>query len=99
MAGDHKTNASQNADRIIEWLLEHRTEFESNGIEEQSLAVAAGLSEDEIREAIDYLENHEDVARLPEALSTPPRFLLKPARGWAEIVERRSGDQSDIGKL
>ena len=99
MAGDHKTEVSQNADRIIEWLLKQRTEFESNGIEEQSLAVAVGLSEDEIREAIDYLENHEDVARLPEASSTPPQFLLKPARGWAEIVERRSGEKSPSGNL
>jgi len=94
MADDHKTKAVQDADRIIEWLLAHRTEFESDGIEEQSLPNAVGLSEDKTREAIDYLENHEDVARLPEALSTRPRFLLKPARGWPEIVEKRAGEHS-----
>ena len=94
MAGDHKTGIDQNTERVIGWLLEHRTEFESNGIEEQSLAAAVGLSEDEIRGVVDYLENHEDVARLPEALSNPPRFLLKPARGWPEIVERRRGEKS-----
>ena len=88
---DQKTRAGQNAERVIEWLLQHRTEFESNGIEEQGLATTVGLPEDKLREAIDYLENHEDVARLPEALTTPPRFLLKPARGWPEIVEKRTG--------
>jgi hypothetical protein len=99
MSGDHNSDVSQNADRIIEWLLGHRTEFESNGVEEQSLAAAVGLSEDKIREAIDYLENHEDVARLPEGSSTPPRFLLKPARGWAEIVKTRSGEKSASGRI
>jgi hypothetical protein len=88
MAGDHKTAVHENAARIIEWLLEHRTEFEQNGIEESNLAVAVGLSEDEAREAIDHLESHEDLARLPEAQSKPPRFLLKPARGWHEIAAR-----------
>jgi hypothetical protein len=94
MTDDRKTKADQNTERIIEWLLDHRKEFESDGIEEQSLATAVGLSEDEFRKAIDYLENHEDVARLPEALSKPPRFLLKPARGWPEIVERRGGEKA-----
>lgn len=93
MAHDHKTAVHENAARIIEWLLEHRTEFEQGGVEESSLAVALGLSEDEAREAIDHLESHEDVARLPEALSNPPRFLLKPARGWHEISERQQAEK------
>ena len=90
MSDDHKTSTNPNADRVIEWLLQHRTEFESHGVEEQSLPAAVGLSEDKLREAIDYLENHEDVARLPEEMTTPLHFLLKPARGWPEIVERRA---------
>ena len=99
MAGDHKTAVHENAARIIEWLLEHRTEFEQSGLEESSLGAAIGLSEDEIREAIDHLEGHEDVARLPEALSNPPRFILKPARGWFEIAERPRGEKGASGKV
>jgi predicted ArsR family transcriptional regulator len=92
MAGDHKTDVQENAARIIEWLLEH------NGVEETSLGEAVGLSEHEAREAIDHLESHEDLARLPEALSNRPRFLLKPARGWSEIAERRRGEKRAGGE-
>jgi hypothetical protein len=92
MAHHHKTNVHENAARIIEWLMEHRTEFEQDGIEESSLTDSVGLSEEEVREAIDHLENHEDLARVPEALSNPPRFLLKPARGWHESFEKQRGD-------
>ena len=99
MAGNRKTEVPENAARIIEWLLEHRAEFEQEGVEESRLAVAIGLSEDEIREAIDHLENHDDVARLPEGLSKPPQFLIKPARGWSEIAERPQGDKRASGSL
>ena len=99
MAGDHKTEVHQNAARIIEWLLEHRTEFEQNGVEESSLGEAVRLSEDEVREAIDHLESHEDVARFPEAVSNAPRFLVKPARGWSEIAERPQGEKQAGGKV
>jgi hypothetical protein len=98
MAGNHKTEVHENAARIIEWLLEHRTEFEQDGVEEVRLGEGVGLSEDEIREAIDHLENHEDVARLPEGLSNPPRFLLKPARGWSEIAEGREERSALAGR-
>ena len=99
MAGDYKTAVQENAARIVEWLLEHRTEFEQDGIEESKLPVAVGLSDDEVRKAIDHLESHEDVARLPEALSNPPRFLIKPARGWHEIAERPEGTKRASGKV
>jgi hypothetical protein len=99
MADNHKANVQANAARIIEWLLEHRTEFEHNGLEESSLAGAIGLSEDEVREAVDYLEGHEDVVRMPEALSKRPQFLLKPARGWQEIIERQSGEKQADDKV
>jgi hypothetical protein len=88
MADHDKTRIQQNSDRIINWLLEHRAPFEQEGIEESTLSGAVGLSEEEVTAAIDYLENHEDLARFPVALSNPPRFLLKPARGWREIVAR-----------
>ncbi len=88
MTADHKTKTDETAERVIEWLLKNRTEFEAKGVDEQSLQSAVGLPQDQLREAIDYLEEHEDVARVPGAMTTPPRFQLKPARGWQEIVER-----------
>ena len=95
----HDQEAHQNSARIIDWLLEHRTEFEQGGVEEPDLVKAVGLSETEVREAIDHLENHEQVARLPEALSNPPKFLLKPARGWSEVVQTNTGEQHATGKV
>lgn len=91
MATDHK-NTDQ-ANRVIEWLLQHRTEFEANGVDEQSLPGAVGLPQDQLREAVDLLEEHEDVARVPVGMTTPPQFLLKPARGWQEIVEKHAANR------
>ena len=87
MAEDHRIRVQENAARIIGWLLEHRAEFEKDGVEESTLTGSVGLSEDEVRDAIDHLESHEDVARVPEAAGNQPRFLLKPARGWQEIAQ------------
>jgi hypothetical protein len=89
MADHDKTRVQENSNRIIDWLLEHRAQFEQEGIEESTLSGVGGLSQEEITAAIDYLENHEDLARVPEALSNPPRFVLKPARGWHEIMARQ----------
>jgi len=86
----HNADVQQNAARIVQWLLDNRSEFEQNGIEESKIPPSIGLSEAEATRAIDHLESHEDVARLPEALSKPPKFLLKPARGWPEIVSNAS---------
>jgi hypothetical protein len=86
----HKTEVDQNATRIVEWLLDNRSEFEQNGIEESKIPLAVGLSEAEVTRAIDQLENHEDIARIPEKLSSPPTFLLKPARGWPDLVSAAS---------
>lgn len=86
----HNADVQKNAARIVEWLLDNQSEFEKNGIEESSIPAAVGLSEAEATRAIDHLESHEDLARLPEALSSPPKFLLKPARGWPEIVSKAS---------
>lgn len=90
MANDHKAKVEQDASRIIAYLLEHRAEFEQDGIEESVLLPATNLSEDEAREAVDRLENREDVVRWPQALTTPPRFMLKPGRGWRLILEKSS---------
>ena len=84
MADKNKAKAEQNAQRIAQWLMDNSAEFEQQGINESRVAAAVGLSEIEAQEAIDQLENREDVVRMPQAL-TPPQFLLKPARGWPEI--------------
>jgi len=86
----HNKDATESAARIVEWLLDNRSEFEESGIEESKIPAAVGLSEAEVTKAIDHLETREDVARLPESLSNPPKFLLKPARGWPEILNSAS---------
>lgn len=88
MANDHKAKVEQDASRIVTYLLEHRAEFEQDGVDETVLLSDVGLSEDEIREAVDRLENREDIVRWPQALTTPPRFMLKPGRGWRLILEK-----------
>jgi hypothetical protein len=84
MTDQHKTKVEQNAQRVALWLMDNNTEFEQQGISEASLLAAVGLSEIDAKEAVDHLENHEEVVRMPQAL-TPPQFLLKPGRGWPEI--------------
>ena len=79
-----KSKAEQHALQVVRWLLE-QAEFEQNGIEEASLASAVGLSEQDAREAVDRLENHEEVVRVPKALTSPPQFILKPGRGWRDV--------------
>ncbi|HEX8143696.1 MAG TPA: hypothetical protein VF553_13940 [Pyrinomonadaceae bacterium] len=85
MAEDHKTQMEHKATRIIEWLKEHRAEFEGEGIGEDTLSGTIGMAEDEVREVVDYLENHEDVVRYPQGVTAPSRFLLKPGRNWPAI--------------
>lgn len=92
MADDHKAKIEQDSTRIVNWLAEHRAEFEQNGVDEAGIGSSVGLTEDEVRRAVDYLENHEEVVRWPQALTTPPRFLLKPGRGWPEIADRAAGE-------
>jgi hypothetical protein len=91
MAEDHKAQMEQKAARVIEWLKEHGTEFEGKGVAEDGLASSAGMGEDELREVVDYLENHEDVVRYPQGDTAPSRFLLKPGRNWRAI---REGDRA-----
>ena len=91
MGDDRKARNEQNALRVAGWLLEHEAEFEGPGVRESGIAEALGLSEADSEAAVDYLENREEVVRWPEALSTPPVFLLKPGRGWPEIKEKARG--------
>lgn len=84
MADKDKAKVEQNALRIAQWLMDNSAEFEQQGINEDRVVAAVGLSEIDAKTAVDQLENREDVVRIPQAL-TPPQFLLKPARGWPEI--------------
>jgi hypothetical protein len=92
MADDQKAKVEQDAHRIINWLTQQQEEFEQNGVEEASLAGSVGLGEEEILRAIDHLENHEEVVRLPQGITTPPRFLLKPGRAWRDRVKSAAGE-------
>ena len=85
MTDRQKAQIEQNANSITSWLADNRAEFEEQGISEDSLSKAPGIGGiEEIRAAVDHLENHEVVVRWPQALATPPRFLLKPGRIWPE---------------
>jgi cell division protein ZapA len=87
MTEQHQPKHDEKAERILRWLHEHRAEFESAGVSEGSLAAAVGLSDAEVTEAVDHLENREAVARLPQHDAARSGFLLEPARGWADVCE------------
>lgn len=91
MSDRHKAKVEQDATRIVQWLLPQDAVFEQQGLDEASLASGVGLSEEEVNEAVDYLENHEEVVRWPQAPGTVPRILLKPGREWAAIVKKEVG--------
>ena len=88
MADKHKFQVEQNSQRIAQWLAAHSTEFEQQGINEDQLAAAVSLAAKDATEAIDHLENREEVVRMPKSSTTPPRFLLKPGRGWADVRDK-----------
>jgi hypothetical protein len=81
----------QNTLQIIHWLTEHSAEFEQGQIEESRLADATGLTSNEVTRAIDHLENREAIVRFPHPLSNPPQIMIKPGRGWQELVEKETG--------
>lgn len=100
MAGEHRPRHDEKSERILAWLHEHREEFEGPGVSETALAAAAGLPEQDVRDAVDRLENREAVARVPQH-DEPGSFLLQPARGWADIRDelgRGSAHDSPPGK-
>jgi hypothetical protein len=80
-----------NTSRIIHWLTEHSAEFEQGKLEEMRLADSIGLTQDEVTKAIDTLENREAIVRFPHPLSTPPQIMIKPGRGWQDLLEKESG--------
>src|SRR5262245_54212331 len=93
MAQHHKVDP--NVTRIIHWLMEHSQEFEQGNIEETQIAGSVGLAKDDVTTAIDWLENREGVVRFPHPLSTPARTMLKPGRGWHDLVEREAGEAAN----
>lgn len=94
MAVKHKQEVEQNAMRVVQWLANNEVEFEQQGILEDRVAAALGLADLEAKEAVDHLENREDVVRTPKALTTPPQFLVKPGRGWPAIRDKALGQRS-----
>lgn len=87
MADKHKLQMEQNALRVAQWLMQSGAEFEQQGIYEDTLAAAVSLPDKDVQEAVDYLENRDEVVRIPKAMTTPPQFLLKPGRGWRDVQE------------
>ena len=94
MADAHKSQVEQNAHKIVEWLVENRTTFEEQGVGQETLTSAVGMTEADIMEAIDHMENREEVVRMPQGMTIPPHFLLKPGRGWPDIKEKMAGQGS-----
>jgi len=83
MADRKKAKIEQDANRVVSWLADNRAKFEEQGINEDSLAGAVEIGGvDQVRAAIDRLENREVVVRRPVALTSPPQFLLTPGRTW-----------------
>jgi hypothetical protein len=95
MPDRNKEKIEQNANRVVTWLADNRAEFEEQGIKEDSLAGAVEIGGvDQIRAAIDRLENKEVVVRRPVALTSPPQFLLTPGRTWTAVRDKLAGSQS-----
>ena len=86
MTDGHRPKHDEKSDRILAWLYEGRGEFEGSGVSEASLAAAVWLSEAEVTEAVDRLENREAVVRL-HGHGGAPGFVLQPGRGWADLCE------------
>jgi hypothetical protein len=95
MPDRNKAKIEQDANRVVKWLADNRAEFEERGINEDSLAGAVEIGGvDQVRAAIDRLENREVVVRRPVALTSPQKFLLTPGRTWPAVRDKQSGAQS-----
>jgi hypothetical protein len=95
MPDRNKAKIEQDANRVVSWLADNRAEFEERGINEDSLAGAVEIGGvDQVRAAIDRLENKEVVVRRPLALTSPPKFMLTPGRTWPAVRDKQSGAQS-----
>ena len=95
MAEAHKPATTPEMKRVAQWLIENRTEFEAQGIGEDKLAPALGMSSADVTDVVDHLEAREEVVRMPRAGTIPPHFLLKPGRGWAFVREEILAGDSD----
>jgi len=94
MPDRNKAKIEQNANLVVKWLADNRAEFEEQGINESSLAGAVEIGGiDQVRAAIDRLENREIVVRRPVALTNPLQFLLTPGRTWPEVRDKLAGAQ------
>ncbi len=92
MPDRNKVKLEQDANQIVHWLANNRAEFEERGINEDSLASAVEIGGvDQVRAAIDRLENREVVVRRPVALTSPPQFLLTPGRTWPSVRDKLAG--------
>ena len=91
---EHSHKHDPNSDRVAEWLAQHGEEFEGSGIEESRLTEAVGLDATALAKAIDHLEGHEIVVRLPKSMTTPPQFTLKSGRAWPEIRDALGAQRS-----
>jgi len=95
MPDNRKARVENDAARITSWILDHRDEFESQGVSEDTVVTSAGIEKaEDAREAIDHLESREDLVRMPQALAKPPRFVLKPGRNWPETRDKLAGARS-----
>jgi hypothetical protein len=90
MPDRNKAKIEQDANRVVSWLANNRAEFEERGINEDSLAGAVEIGGvDQVRAAIDRLENREVVVRRTLALTSPPKFLLTPGRTWPAVRDKQ----------
>jgi hypothetical protein len=92
MPDRNKAKIEQDANRVVSWLADNRAEFEERGVKEDLLAGAVEIGGvDQVRAAIDRLENREVVVRRPVALTSPPQFLLTPGRTWPSVRDKLAG--------
>lgn len=89
MAHEHRSKIEQNASNVAQWLIDNRKEFEQQGIGEDRVAAAVGLADIDAKEAVDHLETREEVVRMPQAMTKPRQFVLKPGRAWPDIREQK----------
>lgn len=85
MADAHNPEVEKNVERIARWLIDNKAEFEGQGISEDKLPSALGMTEAEVTEAVDHLEEREAAVRMPHGLTSPPHFMLKAGRGWPDL--------------
>lgn len=79
MADTNKTRAEQAAGQVAEWLARNEERFRAGSVAEGELSEAVGSSAEEVIEAVDYLENREEVVRFPTRVRRRRGWSLSPA--------------------